>query len=196
MVEPTLALFFETDTQSSQHNQCYKLGNSTRFALMTPRLFFLPTTMTSAPLCTLSTSARGTSSPVRKRTAASSSMRIARGFVSPVRCFTIWPAMTYLCLFPGAITTPVIVSFYPSSRSMVISSSEDSRRTCSCCLLCRSEGAFVVLECFPVCPAQIILELNRTPIKLQVNRGRHRNQEMRTLKVPGAVAIRPAAEQE
>src|SRR3989440_1820179 len=32
--------------------QCYKLSSITCFALMTPRLFFLPATMTSAPPCT------------------------------------------------------------------------------------------------------------------------------------------------
>src|SRR5207248_6463338 len=108
----------------SSQRQYYKLGNITCFALMTPRLFFLPTTMASAPACTFSTSARGTRSPVRERTTASSSMRIATGFVSPVCCFTAWPAMTYLCLFPGAITTPVIVTLYPFSRSVLTRSSE------------------------------------------------------------------------
>src|SRR5438067_1158539 len=53
-----------------------------------------------------------------------------------------------------------------------------------------------LLERYAVCLAQVVRELYRTPIKLQVNRGWHRNQEMRTLKVPGGVTIGPAAKQE
>ena len=52
------------------------------------------------------------------------------------------------------------------------------------------------LKCFPVCLAQVVIKLYRTPIKLQVNGGWHRNQEMRTLKVPAGVTIGPAAKQE
>src|SRR2546421_4695138 len=80
-------------------------------------------------------------SPVGMRTVASLSMRIATGFVSPVCCFTVWPAMTYLCLFPGAITTPVIVTLYPCSRG-VLTRSEGSRCTSSCRPSCGSAFAF------------------------------------------------------
>src|SRR5205085_11166102 len=52
-----------------------------------------------------------------------------------------------------------------------------------------------LLKRFTVCFAQIVLELYRTPVKLQMNGGRHRNQEMRTLKVSGGVAIRSVAKQ-
>ena len=127
---------------------------TSRFASITPRLLFLPSTIIAAPSRNSSIAPAGNSSPWRLKMVVFSLTTTATGRVSPVLAFVVLPAIIQVDCLSGKGALPTTVTLRPFSSSAWTSVGSSFFTSSACLVSCSCFGcasSVVVRSCKAVC---------------------------------------------